>query len=179
MPSHDLTPERGSNWFNNCTQAYAAARCDLLLCCLLAECHSTKFKRNTEGFTGCRHCTHVLTHVVHSQTGSHAPSRIIPSCSPAARCDSSGGTIPHFGDSCTRQLSSLRNPTSSVTFEPFFHLRIRNMTGAEPSRVSVIYSCAINHLLSGRSGSKQVCWLCRLVAMPSQQPAPSRRMSAD
>lgn len=102
--------------------------------------------------TRCRHCTHVLTHVVHSQTGSHAPSRIIPSCSPAARCDSSGGTIPHFGDSCTRQLSSLRNPTSSVTFEPFFHLRIRNMTGAEPSRVSVVYSCAIDHLLSGRSG---------------------------
>jgi len=28
--------------------------------------------------TRCRHCTHVLTRVVHSQTGSHAPTRIFP-----------------------------------------------------------------------------------------------------
>ena len=128
---------------------------------------------------GLRPAYVVTAHVVHSQTVSHVPTRIL-----TAAAQLQGVTLQvqylTLAHSCTHaRLSISSQPTSFVIAQPFFHLLIRNMTGAEPSRVSVICSCAISHLVSGRNGSKQVCWLCRLVVMPSPQPAPSRRMSAD
>lgn len=84
MPSHDLTPERGQTGSTIALKHTLpqGATCYSVACLLSAiQPNSNAIRKASRApITGtrCRHCTHVLTRVVHSQTGSHAPTRIFP-----------------------------------------------------------------------------------------------------